>query len=187
MAARSVQSPGCRSGNPAAEGGCGHPPLQTCARRGGRPQGSPLRVGAVRYSCWGGLYDRPFCPIPRVPEREPRGRGRMWASAPTDVRPAGRATTRVAPTCWGRPVFLLGWPLWPPVLSNPQGAGAGMPTAEGGYGHPPLRTCARRGGRPQGSPLRVWAARRSCRGRCPHRPAPSSCRRGRGSSVRPRR
>ena len=144
MAARSVQSPGCRSGNPAAEGGCGHPPLQTCARRGGPPQGAPLRVEAAQRSCRGGLYGRPFCPIPRVPEREPRGRGRMWASAPTDVRPAGRATTRVAPTCWGRPVFLLGWPLWPPVLSNPQGPEREYPRQRADVG---IRPCGRVPGR----------------------------------------
>ena len=87
MAARSVRSPGCRSGNA-------------------------------------------------------HGRGRMWASAPADVCPAGRATTRVAPTCWGRPVFLLGWPLWPPVLSDPQGPEREYPRqrADMGirpYGHVP--------------------------------------------------
>ena len=76
------------------------------ARRGGRPQEAPPCVWAAQRSCRGGLYGRPFCPIPRVSVREPRGSGRMWASAPTDVRPAGRATTRVAPTCWGRPVLL---------------------------------------------------------------------------------
>ena len=85
MAARSVRSPGAGAGIPTAEGGYGYPPLRTCARRGGRPQGSPLRVGAARRSCRGGLYGRPFCPIPRGPEREcPRQR------ADVGIRPCGR-------------------------------------------------------------------------------------------------
>ena len=75
------------------------------ARRGGRPQEAPPCVWAARCSCRGGLYGRPFCPIPRVPEREPRSRGRMW-HPPLQTCPRGAATTRVAPTCWGRPAFL---------------------------------------------------------------------------------
>ena len=75
MAARSVRSPGCRCGNPAAAGGCGHPPLRTCARQGGRPQGSPLRVGAARCSCRGGLYGRPTASPAR-----PEAPGPVWTA-----------------------------------------------------------------------------------------------------------
>ena len=79
-----------------------------CARQGGRPQGSPLRVGAAQRSCRGGLYGRPFLSEPEGPEREyPRQR------ADVGIRPYRRA---------------------------------------------------RQGGRPQGAPLRVGAARCSCRG-----------------------
>ena len=44
-----------------------------------------------------------FCPIPRVSVREPRGSGRMWASAPTDVRPAGAGDHKGRPYVLGPP------------------------------------------------------------------------------------
>ena len=74
------------------------------ARQGGRPQGSPLRVGAVRRSCRGGLYGRPFLSEPQGPEREyPRQR--------TDVgiRPYGRVRGG-ADVHKGRPHARLGRP-----------------------------------------------------------------------------
>ena len=49
-----------------------------------------------------------------------------WINGNGGGRPAGRATTRIAPTYWGRPVFLLGWPFMAARFQS-QGAGQGTP------------------------------------------------------------